>query len=72
MITVTFRGLRSDKGKLYSSLYNSPEGYPNKLHQLSDYPPRESNMASVPLFMMIFHQALMPLHTIMMKIIMGK
>ena len=29
-ITVTYKGLRSDKGKLYSSLYNSPEGYPKQ------------------------------------------
>jgi uncharacterized protein (DUF2141 family) len=27
-ITITYTGFRSDKGKLYSSLYNSPEGYP--------------------------------------------
>jgi uncharacterized protein (DUF2141 family) len=29
-ITVTITGLRSEKGKLYLSLYNSPEGYPKK------------------------------------------
>ncbi len=29
-ITVTITGLRSEKGKLYLSLYNSAEGYPKK------------------------------------------
>jgi uncharacterized protein (DUF2141 family) len=29
-IIVTVIGLHSDKGKLYLSLYNSPEGYPKK------------------------------------------
>ena len=29
-ITVTITGLRSEKGKLYLSLYNSDEGYPKK------------------------------------------
>jgi uncharacterized protein (DUF2141 family) len=30
-ITVTYTGLRNDQGKLYSSLYNSPEGYPKQV-----------------------------------------